>query len=275
MESIKEKNYKIINTSLSKTNKIENIINYISPKNNRNSINKSPFKLIKLKLNSHKQKQTNITNSHLTSYSLFPKLSQISLSPDTTTVKSEINNNKKIKHIHCNKKVNRDLLTFDPCLKMLNDNLDLNPYNKKLIEDRMKKKNELYFDYDKNNDYFKYNSFSGNDPSLLKSKILFVKGVYDYIYPRLVIKRMKFLESQNRKEIKENVIKLNKEFNKNKIFIKRYKTPEEKIRISKYELNGAFSNEAIKSKGNLIRLKKIFINRHLVTKLAKIYDYKG
>lgn len=271
MDNKNQKKYKIIQAILSPTNKIDNIINYNSPNNNKNNINKLPFKLIKLKLNFNNKKQT---NNHLTSYSFFPKVTNISLSPNSKTVKSEINNSNKIKHIY-NKKIRRDLLTFDPCLKMLNNNLELNPYNKKLIEDRIRKKNELYFDYDKNNDEFKFNSFSGNDPSLLKSKILFVKGVYDYIYPRLVIKRMKFLESQNRKEIKENIIKLNQEFNKNKkIFIKRYKTPDEKIRISKYELNGAYCNEAIKNKGNLIKLKKIFINRHLVTRLTKMYDYK-
>ena len=265
---IKQNYYKIIKTSLSPKNINHNLIKDISPRNNRTN-NRLSLKLLNIKIH-----DKNDINNNLTSLSSFQKLSLINLSPTIKTMKSKLNIIKKRHPIKNKKQQKRDLLSFDPCLKILNDNLELNPYNQKLIEDRLKKKKELYFDYDKNNDEFKYNSFSGNNPSLLKSKVLFVKGVYDYIYPRLVVKRMRFLEEQYRKDIKENVKKLNDEFNKNKIFIKRFRTSEEKIKMSKYLLNGAYSNEAIKSKGNLIKLKKIFLNRHLLTKLTKYYDYK-
>ena len=266
---IKQNYYKIIKSSLSPRSIKDDLVKQLSPRNNRTD-NRLSLKLLNLKIND----KNDINNNNLTSFSLFPKLSQINLSPNITIMKTKLNNIKKKNSIKSKNKPKRDLLTFDPCLKMLNDNLELNPYNQKLIEDRLKKKKELYFDYDKNNDEFKYNSFSGNNANLLKCKVLFVKGVYDYIYPRLVVKRMKFLEEQYRKDIKENVKKLNDEFNKNKIFIKRFRTREEKIKMSKYLLNGAYSNEAIKSKGNLIKLKKILLNRQLLTKLTKCYDYK-
>ena len=265
---IKQNNFKIIKSSLSPININEGLLKQLSPRNSRTN-NRLSLKLLNIKIN-----DKNEISNNLTSLSLFPKLSQINLSPNIKTMKTKLKNIKKINPLKNKKKAKKDLLSFDPCLKMLNDNLELNPYNKKLIEERLKKKKELCFDYDKNNDEFKFNSFSGNNPNLLKCKVLFVKGVYDYIYPRLVIKRMKFLEDQFRKNIKENVKKLNDEFNNNKIFIKRFRTPEEKIKMSKYLLNGAYSNEAIKSKGNLIKLKKIFLNRHLLTKLTKFYDYK-
>ena len=223
--------------------------------------------------NKFRQSKHNIT-SYNKSYSFFPKLSKNNNSPDNIPLKTSINNNKKKKNYESQKTINVDLLTFDPSLKILTEKLDSNPYNKKFIEERLKKKEELYFDYDKKNAYIVHNSFSGNNPSLLKSKVLFVKGVYDYIYPRIVIKKMKLLEIQKENEIKEKVGELNEEFNKHKIFIKRHRTPEEKIKMSKYELNGAVSNESIKIKGNLIKLRKILINSHLVTKLTNLYDYK-
>ena len=265
---IKQNYFKIIKSSLSPRNINDDLLKQLSPRNNRTD-NRLSLKLLNIKIH-----DKNDINNNLTSLSSFPKLTKINLSPTIKSLKTKLSIIKKRNTLKTKKNTKRDLLSFDPCLKMLNDNLELNPYNKKLIEDRLKKKKELYFDYDKNNDDFKYNSFSGNNANLLKSKVLFVKGVYDYIYPRLLIKRMKFLEDQYRKDIKENVKKLNDEFNKNKIFIKRFRTSEEKIKMSKYLLSGAYSNEAIKSKGNLIKLKKILLNRHLITKLTKYYDYK-
>ena len=265
---IKSKYYNKIKTNLSPQNHSKLISNNISPKC-YTTRNKSFLKILKLKLNNKNKLHYNPTSN-----SLFPKLSKYNLSPCFKSINDELNNIKKIKNNRNKKKDRESLLTFDPCLKMLNENLDLNPYNKKLIEEREKKIDELYFDYDRRNDNFKFNSFSGNNANLLKCKVLFVKGVLDFIYPRMIIKRMKFVEKKNRKEIKEKIQELNEEFNKNKIFIKKFRTPEEKIKMSKYELNGAYSNEAIKTKGNLIKLKKILINSHTTTKLTKLYDFK-
>ena len=194
---IKQKYYKIIKTTISQKNINDNLINQISPRNNRTN-NRLSLKLLNIKIH-----DKNDLNNNLTSLSSFPKISKINLSPTIKTMKSKLNDIKKRNTLKNEKKPKRDLLSFDPSLKMLNDNLELNPYNQKLIEDRLRKKKELYFDYDKNNDEFKYNSFSGNNPSLLKCKVLFVKGVYDYIYPRLVVKRMRFLEDQYRKVIRK------------------------------------------------------------------------
>lgn len=265
---IRLNDYRTIKNRLLKSSKLDNYIKNITTNNSRVN-SKYPIKLLKLKINNKKE-----VSSNLKLYSLFPKVTTINLTPITKRVKTLQNKKKKLKIFKRHNKAKRNLLSFDPCLKMLNDNLDANPYNRKLIEQRTKKKNELYFDYDKKNEEFKFNSFSGNDPSLLKSKVLFVKGVYDYIYPRLVIKRMKFLESENRKEIKEKVEKYKKEFNNNQIFVKRFRTPEEISIMSKYELGGATSNEAIKTKGNVIKLKKIFINGQLFSKFTNFYDYK-
>ena len=134
------------------------------------------------------------------------------------------------------------------------------------------KKNELNFDYDEKNQYIKQNSFSGNNPNILKNKVMFVKNIFDYMYPKIVINRMKFIDKQKISEIKYKVNILTKKF-RNKYYLKKYKSAEENSAFSKYNLKGAPHDEAIKIKGNFINCKKIMINGHLMTQLAKKYDY--
>ena len=164
------------------------------------------------------------------------------------------------------------LLFFDSSLKHLYNNNKILKNNKIYQEEKIKKKNELYFDYDENNYYIKHNSFSGNNPNILKKKVLFVKNIFDYIYPKIVINRMKFIDQKKLNEIKYKVNNLTKKFN-NKYYFKKYKSPEENSIFSKYHLKGAVHDEAIKIKGNCIQLKKVMVNGKLATQLAKNYDY--
>lgn len=164
------------------------------------------------------------------------------------------------------------LLYFDSSIKSLYENSRLLKNNKIYQEERIKKKNELNFDYDENNYYFKHNSFSGNNPNILKKKVMFVKNIFDYIYPKIIINRMKFIDKTKINEINIKVDNLNKKF-QNKYYINRYKSPEENSAFSKYNLKGAVHDEGIKQKGNFIKLKKILINGRAMIQLAKNYDY--
>ena len=165
-----------------------------------------------------------------------------------------------------------NLLFFDQTLKPLYENNKMVKNNKVYQEERKKKKNELYFDYDEKNQYIKHNSFSGNNPNILKQKVMFVKNIFDYIYPKIVINRMKFIDKKKISQIKYKVKDLTEKF-RNKYYLKKYKTPEENSAFSKYDLKGAVHDEAIKIKGNFINCKKIMVNGRLMTQLAKNYDY--
>ena len=144
--------------------------------------------------------------------------------------------------------------------------------NKDYQREKLRKKNELYFDYDEKNQYIKHNSFSGNNPNILKQKVMFVKNIFDYIYPKIVINRMKFIDQKKISEIKFKVNNLTEKF-RNKYYTKKYKTPEENSAFSKYNLKGAVHDESIKAKGNFITFKKVMINGKLMTQLSKNYDY--
>ena len=164
------------------------------------------------------------------------------------------------------------LLFFDSSLKELYENNKFLKNNINYQRERFRKKNELYFDYDEKNYDLKHNSFSGNNPNLLKKKVMFVKNIFDYIYPKIIINRMKCIDKKERGEIKYKVNSLTQKF-KNKYYINRYKSPEENSAFSKYNLKGAVHDEGIKQKGNFIKLKKILINGRAMIQLAKNYDY--
>ena len=170
------------------------------------------------------------------------------------------------------KNLKGDLLFFDSSIKPLYENIKMLKNNRKYQEERKKKKNDLNFDYDENNYDIKHNSFSGNDPNLLKKKVIFVKNIFDYIYPKIVINRMKFTDKQKASEIQYQIKNLTKKFG-NKYYIKRYKSPEENSIFSKFQLNGAVHDESIKMKGDFIKLKKVMVNGHSATQLAKHCDY--
>lgn len=169
------------------------------------------------------------------------------------------------------KSIEGNFLKFDKSLSALNVN-EVTEKNKKKVEERIKQIKELHFDYDKKNANIIVNSFSGNNPNMLRNKVLFVKNVFDYIYPRILINRMKFCDKKNVEEI-DNKIKVLKENFSNDYYKIKYRTVEENAKKSKYDLKGAAYDEAVKIKGNLINLNKIFVNGKLKTKLTKTYDF--
>lgn len=186
--------------------------------------------------------------------------------------KNKTRNKRNISFNVDGKKQKSSLLCFDSSIKLLYENNEVLKNNRKFQEDRKKKKNDLYFDYDKKNINNKHNSFCGNDPSLLKEKVIFVKNIFDYIYPKIVIKRMRFLDKRREDDKKYQIEYLTKKF-KSKYYNKRYKSPEENSALSKYQLNGGIYDESVKKKDNIIKLKKILINGHSTTQLTKHYDY--
>ena len=200
--------------------------------------------------------------------------------PKSTRVRSKLffNNtetskfNEKRKRFSTGKKnkKNVNLLDFGNKLKIYDTEEKV---HKEIIRKRLHQLDEIYFDYDRRNDKIKMNSFSGNGADLLKRKIFFVKGVMDYLYPKLVLNKIHFINKIKEKEFHIEMEKLRK--NKNaKYYLVNHQTAGENSRLSKYEHGGAFSNEAIKMKGNCIKMKKSFINNHTVYKYIKNYDFK-
>jgi hypothetical protein len=123
--------------------------------------------------------------------------------------------------------------------------------NKKYKEIIKKNIEDMYFDYDEKNVIKKKNLFSGNNAGILKNKVLFVKGVMDYMFPILTIKKMHFLDREKFRKFQDAYEKA-KSLNKNDIYIKRIKSAREIVYNSKFKNNGAFSSD---------RYRKHFINK--------------
>ena len=192
------------------------------------------------------------------------KISQIShssFSRPFSIIKKELITSKKLKRIN--------ILDFGNNLKLYS------PYekkhkNKSILEKRKKQFDELYYDYDKKNKKIILNSFSGNRADLLKNKIYFVKGIVDYLYPKVIIKKMDILTEIKHKRYDKEIAKL--EANpKKKFFTLKHKSPDQKAAISKYLYEKEL--ETIKPNKNLIKSKKNLINKKIVSKLLKLYDF--
>lgn len=175
------------------------------------------------------------------------------------------------------------LLMFDSILNVFNESQVAKKYGEKFMEERERRKNELFYDYDKDNKNQRQSSFSGNNPGLLKKKVLFVKNVFDYIYPRIVVNRMRFLEKQKEMELMYLMKRMEEGYGNpnSKIYKIKYKWVQENIRMLEKQLlrGGSKSerdifNEKLKNKRGFIKLKKIFVNGHQVTRLARVADYK-
>ena len=185
------------------------------------------------------------------------------------------NNNIKIKkHIlSVDNVAQKSLLSFDSSIKFLYENNNkINRYNKEYQMEKRKKKKELNFDYEESNYYIKHNLFGGNNPKILKKKVMFVKNICDYIYPKIVVNRMKFIDKQKIDEINDDVKCLIKKF-KNIYYRNRCKSSEENSILSKYKFKCVSVDESIKKKGNFVKPKTIIVNGKLVTQLTKYYDY--
>ena len=114
------------------------------------------------------------------------------------------------------------------------------------------------------------NSFSGNRADLLRNKIFFVKGIVDYIYPKLVLNKMVFLNEMKENKFREGRKDLQKELI-SKYYKSKHRNPEQNATLSKYLYAGDL--EIIRPRNNFIDLKKTLINKCIVSKLTNNYDY--
>lgn len=196
-----------------------------------------------------------------------------SISPRLTNEKikqylsdNDIKNNTKNENKN---KTSNEFLQFHHRLRLFikrekNDNNNKNLINK-ITE---KNAEEMFFDYDKNKN--KNSGFSGNNAGLLRNKVLFVKGVMDYTFSKLMIKKMNFLDKE-KKKIFELKNKKNYQIkNYNFIYNKKIKSSYEKINMNnKYN---SLKNNIEEIKKNLLK-KKIFNGKNLVVKKLKKCDF--
>lgn len=180
------------------------------------------------------------------------------------TIKDKIKESKdseKLKNIN--------IFDFGNNLKLYDDT-EKQQKEKIILEKRERQLNEIYYDYDKSNTKQIMNSFSGNRADLLKNKVCFVKGIIDYLYPKLILQKMGLIN-----EMKKNNYKNGNKMIKNALFSKYFKTkhrnPEQNAVLSKY-LYGR-DLEIVRPRDNFIEPKKILINKCKVLKLTYDYDY--
>ena len=179
-------------------------------------------------------------------------------------IENKIKESKKSQKL---KKIN--ILDFGNNLKLYDEEEKKNK-EKTIIENRTRELDEIYYDYDKSNQNYIMNSFSGNRADLLKNKVCFVKGIVDYLYPKLILQKMEFLNGLKEKKYKDNRMNL-KYVKKGKYYIVKHRSPEQNAAISKYLYGGDL--EIIRPRNNFIKIKKTLINKCKVSKLTNNYDY--
>ena len=96
------------------------------------------------------------------------------------TIENKLKESKKMQQL---KRIN--ILDFGNNLKLY-DEIEQKQKEKAILDKRTKQLDEIYYDYDKRNRKKIMNSFSGNSADLLRNKVIFVKGIIDYLYPKLV-----------------------------------------------------------------------------------------
>jgi hypothetical protein len=143
--------------------------------------------------------------------------------------------------------------------------------NKKFMEMVNKNIEEMYFDYDTSNIKKKTILFSGNNAGILRNKIYFVKGVMDYMFPKLTIKKMHFLNKEKNKRFKEEMKRANS-LNQNDIYKKRIMSAKQIIFNSKYKYNGIFSTNNLRRQ-LLNKYKKIIVGGKEQFKHVHNYDF--
>ena len=180
------------------------------------------------------------------------------------TIKNKIKESKKSNKL---KKLN--ILDFGNHLKLY-DEIEKKQKEKAIIEKRTKELDDIYFDYDKNNKKKITNSFSGNRADLLRNKIVFVKGIVDYLYPKLVLNKMEFINDMKDKNYKEGRVQVQNDL-KSEYYISKHRNPEQASAMSKYLYGGDL--DIIRPRENIIDLKKTFINKCIVSKLTHKYDF--
>ena len=184
---------------------------------------------------------------------------------DRKTIENKIKESKKSKRL---KKIN--ILDFGNNLKLY-DEVEQKNKEKTILEKRARQLDEIYYDYDKSNTKHIMNSFSGNSPNLLKNKVCFVKGIMDYLYPKLVLQKMEVLNEIKKKQFKEGKKYLQQNNKNEEYYISKFRNPEQNANMSKYLFGGDL--QIIRQKDNSFKGKKILINKCKVSKLLKNYDY--
>lgn len=178
--------------------------------------------------------------------------------------------NNKLNQLKTEKKSKKiNILDFGNKLKLYDDE-EKKRKEKSIIEKREKQLNEIYYDYDKNNKKQIMNSFSGNRADLLKNKVCFVKGIVDYLYPKMILNKIEFLKEMKDKKYRDCHQKLHKIL-VSKYYKLKHRNPEQNAAISKF-FNGD-ELRLIRPKYNLITQKKTFINQCKVSRLTYDYDY--
>jgi hypothetical protein len=186
------------------------------------------------------------------------------------TIKSKLNRpviNLKNAKIIKDKLKHLNIIDFGSTLKLYDDNEK--KMKKKVILQKIDRQlEEIYYDYDKNNQKVIINSFSGNSADLLRNKVSFVTGIMNYLYPKIVLNKMEFLKKMKHIELKEEKTQL--EYNlRGKIYNLKYKNPRQNAEISKYFYMDDVENLKY---GKYLTRPKVMVNNNVICKLK--YDYE-
>ena len=186
------------------------------------------------------------------------------------TIKSKLNRpviNLKNARIIKDKLKHLNIIDFGSTLKLYDDNEK--KMKKKVILQKIDRQlEEIYYDYDKNNQKVIINSFSGNSADLLRNKVSFVTGIMNYLYPKIVLNKMEFLKKMKHIELKEEKTQL--EYNlRGKIYNLKYKNPRQNAEISKYFYMDDVENLKY---GKYLTRPKVIVNNNVIGKLK--YDYE-
>ena len=187
-----------------------------------------------------------------------------SKSPKSVKTKSKIA--KKVK-----KTLETQTLQFNKKLRLFMNIDEDKTRNKKFMEMVNKNIEEMYFDYDSNNTKKKTILFSGNNAGILRNKIYFVKGVMDYMFPKLTIKKMHFLDEEKNKKFNQEMIRAHS-LNQNDLYKKRIMSANQIVSNSKYKYNGIFSTNNLKRQ-LINKYKKIIVGGKKQFKIVHNYDF--
>lgn len=236
----------------------------LTPRTNYRPLSIKKKKILKIifpnsDIANNKEKNDLKSNKKNISKSLFNKPVILS-----KAIKDKIKKSKELKKL---KKIN--IFDFGNNLKLYDD-IEKEQKEKIILEKRERQLNEIYYDYDKSNRKQIMNSFSGNRADLLKNKIFFVKGIVDYLYPKLILQKMDFINEMKKKNYKEGN-KMIKNVLIGKYFKTKHRNPQQNAVLSKY----LYGNDLkiLRPRDNFIEPKKILINKCKVSKLTYDYDY--
>ena len=205
-----------------------------------------------------------------------------SLSPLTTPRKCDKACNTEQQVYASKHKPKVNLLSFNKKLRMYIRDDDSS--NNDIAFEKIKQKNieEIYYDYDKNNQRRKKESFSGNNAKVLKNKILFVKGVMDYMVPRLLMNKMKYINQKKEQEFqyKKLQYKSNRDNIRN-VYVNTITSGNDKAISARFSINAIGRGGIINMKqlltcnnnGDGNRYKKILLNKNVVQSKIKNYNF--